>query len=360
MSKSHVARIGVVVVLVLFFCLSALVRGQASPNVGKPMPRLTVGEWISPKPVSADELAGRPYVLEFWATWCPPCRTSIPHLVKLASKFQPRGLIMIGLSRDKPDQVAKVKSFYAEYKMNYLVAMDAGMGDKLPMRGIPHAFVVDQTGLISWAGHPMDPQFEPAVKKVLDEWVIRLEDFPKLKPLAISILRKGGKEAIASLLKQTRDPDNADEAKKLLKAVRKLAKMQLDAAFERAQKMPTEAVKVLDDIASKYEGIEEASEAAAKAREIRADPGLADEVALVNGMKQILQSHQKELQAGLANVRDQKTALKAALPIFKKAQERLTELIKKYPKAKAAARAREELKKIAQTTQRIETLLSGK
>ena len=267
---------------------------------------------------------------------------------------------MIGLSRDKPDQVAKAKSFYTEYKMNYSVAMDAGMGAKLQMRGIPYAFVVDQAGLISWEGHPMNPQFESAVKKVLDEWVIRLENFPKLKPLAIAILRKGGKEAIASLLKQTRDPANAPEAKKLLEAVRKLAKMQLDGALERALQMPPEAVKDLDGIALRYEGIEEATKAAAKAREIRADPGFADEVALVNGMKQILQGHQEELKAGLAEVRDQKTALKAALPIFKETQEKLAELIGKYPKAKATANAGEELKQIAQIIQRIETLLSGK
>jgi len=244
--------------------------------------------------------------------------------------------------------------------MNYPVAMDAGMGDKLRVRGIPHAFVVDQAGIISWEGHPMSPQFEPAIKKVLDECVIRLENFPNLKPLAISILRKGGKETMAALLKQTRDPDNAPEAKKLLESVRKLAKLQLDRALERARKMPTEAVKDLDAIAGKYEGIEEAAKAAAKAGEIRADPGFADEVALVDGMKRILQTHEKELKAGLANVRDQKTAFKTALPIFKKTEKQLTALVEKYPKAKGAARAREQLKDIAQITQRIETWLSGK
>jgi len=340
-------------------CLVALLAGacadaQTDQNVGKPMPRLKLGAWFSPEKVTQDDLFGRPYVVEFWATWCPPCRTTTPHLVKLASKYKSRGLMIIGLSLDKPGQEAKVKQFYAQYKMNYPVALDQGTAQELNFRGIPFAVVVDQAGLIAWAGHPMGPKFEEAIKLALDEWVIKLADFPNLGELATAILRKGGKEPISRLKALADDPSRAKEAKRLLRAVGELAQMQLGAARKRAAVMPTEGVTRLDAVAAKFEGMEQGSAAAEEANKIRSAPSFADEVAVVQGMEEVEASMQHELQGRLKGIGGRKAQIEAALPIFRGAVGQLKALVKKHGKARSAEVVRKKIVTLEALIKRLE------
>jgi hypothetical protein len=108
-------------------------------------------------------------VVEFWATWCGPCRATIPHLTELQKKH--KDVTFIGVSVWETDQKA-VKPFVQEMKekMNYRVAMDAALGsdkegtgtmaktwmDAAGQDGIPTAFIVDRDGKIAWVGHPMN------------------------------------------------------------------------------------------------------------------------------------------------------------------------------------------------------------
>lgn len=114
--------------------------------VGQKLPELKL-EYVQGTP----EYAGKPLILEFWATWCPPCRKSIPHLNEIYRKNKDNGLVIIGVSSEKKDVVEK---FLKNTKMDYFPALDAKLGRSFGVTGIPHAVLVDKTGKIVWEGHP--------------------------------------------------------------------------------------------------------------------------------------------------------------------------------------------------------------
>lgn len=133
---------------------------QEGEFVGQQLPELKV-KYLGEAPV----LAGRPAIVEFWATWCPPCRASIPHLNELYAKYRDRGLVIIGITNeDRPT----VEKFLKGLPIKYAVAFDEGgkMGQHFRIRGIPHAFLVNADGKIVWQGHPMALR-EAEIEKVL-------------------------------------------------------------------------------------------------------------------------------------------------------------------------------------------------
>ncbi|GLC73392.1 hypothetical protein PLESTF_001370400 [Pleodorina starrii] len=112
----------------------------------------------------------RVFVLECWATWCGPCRTSIPHLTELQHKYKDKHVYIVGISSEQNVQVVKKFVDGMGSQMDYTVAVDTGgevqEGLMMPAgaRGIPHAFVIDANNTVTFSGHPMDPGFESALR----------------------------------------------------------------------------------------------------------------------------------------------------------------------------------------------------
>ena len=140
---------------------------EPSLKIGDSAPPLQVGKWVQGTPVKGFE-KGTVYLVEFWATWCGPCRTSIPHLNEIHEKLKDKGLVVIGQDVWEQDE-SKVPDFVKSMgeKMTYRVALDSkkDADDKGRMaetwmqaagqNGIPTAFVVDGAGVVVWIGHPM-------------------------------------------------------------------------------------------------------------------------------------------------------------------------------------------------------------
>lgn len=135
-------------------------------KIGDPAPKLQVGKWVQGEPVKAFE-KDKAYIVEFWATWCGPCRVSIPHLNELHEKYKDKGLVVIGQDVWERDE-SLVEPFIKKMgdKMTYRVAMDDKTKEEkgamavtwmqaAGQNGIPTAFVVNKHGKIAWIGHPM-------------------------------------------------------------------------------------------------------------------------------------------------------------------------------------------------------------
>ena len=108
-------------------------------------------EFLGDKPT----LTGRPLLIEFWATWCPPCRASIAHLNDLNKKYHERGLEIVGISGEDKTVVERFK---ARTLMNYSVALDKdqALATEFQVETIPHAWLLDKDGRVIWTGHPME------------------------------------------------------------------------------------------------------------------------------------------------------------------------------------------------------------
>jgi len=118
--------------------------------VDRPAPALTFKD-LTGKKVSLASFKGKVVVVDFWATWCEPCKTEIPGYIELQKKYGAEGLVIVGVSLDKKKPAA-VQRFAAEMGMNYILVMGA-IEDVDKFGGDPNGdIVLPTTFLINRAG----------------------------------------------------------------------------------------------------------------------------------------------------------------------------------------------------------------
>ena len=195
--------------LAAILALTPLAPAAELGDAAKP---LRISEWVKGKPVDFAAAKGKQIVVvEFWATWCPPCRASIPHLTEMQKKF--KDVVFVGIS---DEDASTVKKFVAKMgdKMDYTVAVDddrktsAAYMEAFGIDGIPHAFIVDKAGRIVWHGHPMDN-----LEKSLEEVVGGKFDLEKSKKRAAA--RKKLEEFKTAASRDLNDPKLEEMGRKL-------------------------------------------------------------------------------------------------------------------------------------------------
>ncbi|MEQ1852382.1 MAG: TlpA disulfide reductase family protein [Chthoniobacteraceae bacterium] len=133
----------------------------AKSVIGTSAPAFVVEKWLGEEP----KREGKWMLIDFWATWCGPCRKAIPELNAFHRKFGDR-LVVIGVSDEKEDMIRKM----ATPKIDYFSAMDtqARMKKALAVTGIPHVILVDPKGVVRWEGFPFLGGHELTEKVVAD------------------------------------------------------------------------------------------------------------------------------------------------------------------------------------------------
>lgn len=124
--------------------------------------------------VSFAALSGRAVLLNLWATWCAPCVAEMPELAALLARHGKEGLVVVGVSVDSADAVAKVQGFVSERKLPFEVWLDPEMvlSNALRVQGLPSTFIADRDGrIVLRRDQPItadDPELEAALRRVLN------------------------------------------------------------------------------------------------------------------------------------------------------------------------------------------------
>lgn len=115
-----------------------------------------------------------PLIVNFWATWCQPCKAEIPHLNKLLQKYSEKGLSIVGINQDSQKSVSKVKSFVSAQKIEYPIVLDTNneVFSRLNGQVLPYSLLINKRGEIVFK----HTGYNPGDERKIEEEILKLLD----------------------------------------------------------------------------------------------------------------------------------------------------------------------------------------
>jgi len=150
---------------VMSVLLAAAAFGQKTAE--KPLPNLALDN-INGQKWNLEEMRGSVVLLNFWATWCAPCRTEIPALVSLSNKYKTDGLKIVGVSVDS-ENVAQINKFIKEFKIDYPIVLAIPGSLLSQQKAIPMSLLIDEKGVLAkkYIGAIKEADLEKDIRELL-------------------------------------------------------------------------------------------------------------------------------------------------------------------------------------------------
>ncbi len=263
--------------LLVLVCLGfTLVAGEAA--VGSFPPNLVVKRTINNPagkgPVKLESFLGKVVLIDFWATWCGPCKAVIPHIRELHEKYASQGLVIIGHT-DESSQ--GLEEFVKSAPIPYLITIGDEIGKSWGVTGIPHVFILDPDGKIAWSGHPGLLQ-----EKTITDLLVKVK--PSWPPTP-RFAKPSADAKVAALEQQASAGKVGSAVKTLAKLTSEAAKASSEhiAAWKTEQdaaldKLVTDgdiygAWRLADALADAYKGVDDAKSYQERAGTLKKDPG---------------------------------------------------------------------------------------
>jgi len=125
--------------------------GAQHPLIGSPAPNFSINTANGKGKISLDSLKGKVVLVDFWATWCEPCKKSFPKLQDLYTKYQASGLEIIGISEDDDNQ--GIADFGQAHGSKFPLGWDDGksIAGQWKPPNMPSSFLVDKSGIVRFA-----------------------------------------------------------------------------------------------------------------------------------------------------------------------------------------------------------------
>ena len=151
--------------LLLSGCGSLTAAAGSRPTtakIGDPAPEIDLKS-VTGDQITLSKLEGRPVLVNFWATWCGPCREEFPALVRMYKKYQDQGLVVLGVNYQDPNSDTGVLTFMKNTLVNFPIARDVGerVGRAYRVDGLPTSYFIDRKGVLRdvVVGGPMTDAF---------------------------------------------------------------------------------------------------------------------------------------------------------------------------------------------------------